>query len=284
LSPPLLAQTANDITRIITSLFTAFLTTSPWAILGAVLPALLLVWYFYSRDKNPEPRTIVIITFVLGALVAVPILIVGIPIRALLVAHLPIDLEALQAVPPQLKAVGEPYLVAFAEAFGAAALPEEVFKFLVVWLYCSRQKAFDEPMDGIVYGATASLGFAALENVLYVSHAEGWAAVALIVGRSLTSVPCHAFLGAIMGYYVGRAKFGGTFRGMLFGLLCSFVLHGLYDFFLMVPFFGSKDWVNANSAVVWACLGGAFVTLVVAGVWTFVLVGRARAEQAQPSS
>jgi RsiW-degrading membrane proteinase PrsW (M82 family) len=58
-------------------------------------------------------------------------------------------------------------------------------------------------MDGVVYGAVASLGFATLENILYVTP-NGFAVAA---ARAFTAVPGHALLGVIMGYYVGRAKF-----------------------------------------------------------------------------
>ena len=64
-----------------------------------------------------------------------------------------------------------------------------------------RNRAFDEPMDGIVYGVVASLGFATLENILFVFNGG----MSVAVSRAFTAVPLHAFVGAIMGYYVGQA-------------------------------------------------------------------------------
>ena len=93
-------------------------------------------------------------------------------------------------------------------------IPEETFKYLVLTRYSARHRAFDEPMDGIVYGAVASLGFAALENLLYVGSGDLGTAVA----RAATAVPGHAFTGAIMGYYVGQARFGPL--GSASGPLC----------------------------------------------------------------
>jgi RsiW-degrading membrane proteinase PrsW (M82 family) len=90
-------------------------------------------------------------------------------------------------------------------AFLSAAVPEEFFKWLIVVLYCARHKEFDEPMDGLVYGAVASLGFATFENVVYVwvSEVSTQAGLQVALARGLTAVPMHASLGAIMGYFVG---------------------------------------------------------------------------------
>jgi hypothetical protein len=93
----------------------------------------------------------------------------------------------------------------------------------------AKDPSFDEPMDGLVYGMTASLGFATLENVLYVG--EGGANVALM--RALTAVPGHACTGAIMGAYVARAKFGSQrARNLWLAFLVPMALHGAYDTFL----------------------------------------------------
>lgn len=185
----------------------------PFTAAAAIVPSLLLIWYFHSRDANPEPARVVWKTFGLGALTAIPVLVVALPVEAL------------------TKDLADPYVRALNEAFWSASIPEEFFKFLVVVLYCYRHPEFDEPMDGIVYGVLASLGFATLENVLYVS--TGGLVVAVM--RALTAVPMHASTGAIMGYYIGQARFDPSRRGRLF--LASYtipmVLHGAYDFPLM---------------------------------------------------
>lgn len=182
---------------------------------AAIVPALLLLFYFQSRDIYPEPPRVIWATFFLTILTIPLILLVAMPIGKVL---------------PGM--VRDPYSLGFAEAFLCAAVPEEFFKFLVVWGYASRHREFNEPMDGIVYGVAASLGFATLENILYVG--DGGLNVALM--RAFTAVPGHAFTGAVMGYYVGRARFSSDAKGSLFGLalLVPIVLHGLYDFPLLV--------------------------------------------------
>jgi RsiW-degrading membrane proteinase PrsW (M82 family) len=183
---------------------------------SAVAPSLLLAWYFTSRDARPEPKAVLWLTFWLGVAITVPVIAIE------LLWDLPLELVAAH---PWAKAAGD--------AFFSAALTEELFKFLVVFFYCSRHPAFDEPMDGIVYGVIASLGFATLENILYV----GSGGMGTAVMRAITAVPAHSFFGAIMGYFVGQYRFGRGERrsGMLVAaLLVPVLLHGLYDFPLML--------------------------------------------------
>jgi RsiW-degrading membrane proteinase PrsW (M82 family) len=120
-----------------------------------------------------------------------------------------------------------PFLNGIYESFFVAAIPEEIAKFLVIFFYCSRHPSFDEKMDGLVYGATASLGFAALENIFYVSS-YGYSAA---ITRAFTSVPCHAIFGMLIGYYIAEWKFGEKRAKYLIfkGLLIAIILHGLYD-------------------------------------------------------
>lgn len=231
---------------------------------AAVLPSLLLAWYFHSRDLRPEPSRVVWAVFGLGVASVVPVLVVAIPIGGLLGATL-----------------GHPFALGTGEAFLAAAIPEEFFKFLVLYLYAARHKDFDEPMDGIVYGVIASLGFATLENLLY--SFQGGIGVAAL--RAFTAVPGHAFCGAIMGYFVGRARFGPPERRraeITRALLWPMLLHGLYD----TPLLTVKHWNEVGIAYHDA---GAVLLLVLAtlgvlvweAIWAVKLVRRTRREQAE---
>jgi RsiW-degrading membrane proteinase PrsW (M82 family) len=177
--------------------------------LSAVLPALALVGYFYSQDVNRNPGRPLLVTFFLGVLMVFPVA--------------ALELTAFADLP-----LGpHPVVIGLAKGFWGAAVPEELLKFVVIVWYCARHSEFGERMDGMVYGAVASLGFAAMENVLYVSSGG----LQLALSRALTAVPCHAFLGAIMGFYVGEARFSPRRRGRLLatGLTVAILLHGLYD-------------------------------------------------------
>ncbi len=213
--------------------------------IAALVPAFLLLWFFVSRDANPEPRGVLARTFLLGVLVPIP------------VVPMALMLEGAGA------SLGGAYGGAFKQAILGAAIPEELFKFAVLRFYIWKHPAFDEPMDGIVYGATASLGFAALENLLYVGG--GGTAVAIL--RAFTAVPGHATWGAIMGAYVGRARFAPPeqARGLMVrGVLWCIALHGAYDFLLFT-----------RSAL--ALL--APLVLVFGFVWVWRILRSARAEQ-----
>lgn len=225
---------------------------------SAIVPSLLLLWWFRSRDVNPEPVKVLLATFGLGVATVVPVLMVALPIG--------FWLESLGL---------EPAVRGCVEAFVTAAGPEEFFKYLVVVLYASRHKEFDEPMDGVVYGAVASLGFASLENVLYV--AGGGMGVA--VARAITAVPGHAFTGAIMGYYVGQAKFDPANRRahLLKAYFVPFLLHGLYD----APLLALKQVNSAGGSeggvAPWLVL--TLVVLVIDAVFTLRVTGRLRDAQ-----
>lgn len=180
--------------------------------LMAVVPSAVLLWLFVSSDKYPEPAGALVSSFLLGVLIVLGIYLLY-PFLSLVASGLPAD---------------NPYLVGASHAFLMAALPEEALKLIILRRYCVNHPAFDEPMDGIVYGVTVSLGFATAENLLYVL--DGGMHVA--VGRAFLAVPCHALVGAVMGYHVGLAAFSRGERGGLYvkALLLSILFHGLYDF------------------------------------------------------
>jgi len=124
------------------------------SIVGAVVPSLVLLAYFYRRDLNREPRRVLLYAFLLGVLIVLPVWIVD-----------------SQLWRPSSHNIS-PLLVGLYGAFVGAAIPEELLKFVVLAGYCARHPAFDERMDGVVYGATASLGFAA-------SCTSVWARIAI---------------------------------------------------------------------------------------------------------
>lgn len=188
------------------------------ALAGAILPPLVVLWIVYHHDVFPEPPGVVWTCFLLGMAIVVPVLIVAGP--TLLIGQ-------------TLLTGTNPWVLGFLAAFFGAAIPEEFFKFLVLRYYAATHRAFNEPMDGIVYGVAVSLGFATLENILY-AVSLGFSFLVVLM-RALTAIPMHAALGAIMGWYVSQWRFRptGRTRSLLLALLVPIVLHGLYDWPLL---------------------------------------------------
>ncbi|MEM9695350.1 MAG: PrsW family glutamic-type intramembrane protease [Myxococcota bacterium] len=225
----------------------------------ALVPSILLMWFFQARDVFPEPPRVLWATFGLGVLTIPAVLMVVFPAeRVLGIDHLT-----------------DPLWGGFAEAFVHASIPEEFFKFLVVYFYAQRHDEFDEPADGVVYGVAASLGFATLENILYVAQSGLGTAIV----RAFTAVPQHACSGAIMGYFVGQAKFRPRERPKLLAgaLFFPTLLHGLYDAPLMAA---SRFHGATPSLAIQVGLGLLFLAaLGTEVVWAVRLSGRLRDEQ-----
>jgi RsiW-degrading membrane proteinase PrsW (M82 family) len=233
-----------------------------FTLLSGFLPSLLFIWFFYSRDRFPEPPRVIWTTFFLGFAIFPLVLVVETPIDRF-AAHLGSN--------------GSPVVAALIQAVFSAAIPEEALKFLVVTRYAAKNRAFDEPMDGIVYGAVASLGFATVENVIYIARND----LSTAIVRALTAVPGHACMGAIMGYYVGQARFdafseGERLRKLFTGLGIAILLHSLYDFPLFLMNLRTHGTAGAENVALNLMTIGV---LVFEATWTGRLVVRLRRQQ-----
>jgi RsiW-degrading membrane proteinase PrsW (M82 family) len=181
----------------------------------ALAPSAALFLFFYTRHRyRKEPFGRLAKTFLLGALSLGP------------AALTSICLERLTGWRPSTPNL----LDGFLGALLIVGLVEEGAKFLVVRFYAYYQPEFDEPYDGIMYSVMAALGFATVENVLYVLT-QG---VGTGVMRGLLAVPVHAFDGVLMGYFIGIGKFQKTLgRGYWysgFGFALAVLAHAVYDF------------------------------------------------------
>ena len=201
-------------------------------IVFALVPVAIVIFYIYLKDKyEKEPKRLLLISFLLGAIVSIIIttLLYG-------VFDLALPLTDSLSVSQQ-----------FIHAFFVVGFSEELSKYLIVLLFAQRQKAFNEPFDGIVYAVMVSMGFAATENIFYVL--ESGAGTALL--RAFTAIPAHATFGILMGYFMGKAKFSNNKIILnLIGLALAILFHGAYDFFLFIDFIPG----------IWT---GAFVSLII---------------------
>ena len=185
-------------------------------ILAATIPALLILFYVYKQDSFPEPKDVVFKTFIFGCA----------------------TILAIDLIIPVLDTFSQNYFKGntfyFFDNFIRAAFLEEFFKFAVIVFYCTRRSAFDEPMDGLVYGVAASLGFAAYENIGYVLNFYKDPSFNVAIFRAFSAVPLHALLGVIMGFLITQSIFEKkhNYLNLILALLVPVGLHGLYNFSL----------------------------------------------------
>src|ERR1700688_882665 len=193
---------------------------------AAVAPALLVLWLGVAADERPGPPAKVWTAFVLGA---ASISLLGV-LRAPFVSL--------------LAAPENPWIAQVLHSVFGVALPEETVKILVIAAVAVRRRPFADPMDPVVYGAAAGLGFAAYENLAYlVQHAEMWQSLAVL--RSVLTVPFHGALGIIAGAYLAMGRSGtalGAHRhhgdwarisSLVLMLFAPVALHAGFDFPLL---------------------------------------------------
>jgi RsiW-degrading membrane proteinase PrsW (M82 family) len=191
----------------------------------ALAPGAAIMLYIYLRDKHErEPLGLLMISFLYGGLSTVLTLVISWPVNAFLLTK---ETDVVQQ---------------FWNAFFKVALVEEFSKFVFVRFILFYNRNFNEPFDGIVYAVMVGMGFATLENVLYV-YQYG---LATGIMRMFTAVPAHATFAILMGFFIGKAKF--THRRVFYfstaGLVTASIFHGSYDYFLFISFIPGI-WIGA---------------------------------------
>jgi RsiW-degrading membrane proteinase PrsW (M82 family) len=156
---------------------------------AAVAPALLILWLVVAAGERPGPPAKVWTAFFLGAASISLLGLVRTPFLSILTA-------------PE-----NPWAAQGLHSLLGVALPEEAVKILVIAIVSAWRKPFSDPMDTVIYGAAAGLGFAAYENLAYlIQHIDMWQSLAAL--RSILTVPFHGALGIIAGAYLAIARSG----------------------------------------------------------------------------
>ena len=176
----------------------------------AVLPPLLIAFYIYKQDKfDKEPKELILKSFLFGCLSVIPIVILELIFNENIFSNY------------------------FVYMFCGVALVEEGMKYFFLKKYLFDKPEFNEPLDGIVYGVMVSLGFATIENLLYVYIYYPDQQISVAAQRMISAIPLHASCGIIMGYYVGLAKFSSSSRIFLLkGVFFATLLHAIYNYFI----------------------------------------------------
>lgn len=184
----------------------------------AIIPAIIGLMAIFLTDRiDKEPGILLFLTYILGILIAVP---------TMIVEEILVRVNIFPGI----------YGILF-NAYIVAGLTEEYFKRLVVLKLPFKTSYFNEKLDGIIYGVFAALGFATIENIIYVAFRyTNNPFIGLY--RGIFSVPAHGIFGITMGYYLSLSKFNTDrdwkIRNKRMSLLMPMILHGTFDFILMV--------------------------------------------------
>ncbi|WP_025027697.1 glutamic-type intramembrane protease PrsW [Caldalkalibacillus mannanilyticus] len=185
-------------------------------IMAAIAPGIALLSFFYLKKKYDHgPIMMVIRVFLFGVLLVFPTMVLQYTLK-----------EGLELTP-------------IAQSFFIAAMLEEFLKWFVLFFIAIPNVEMEERYDGIIYSTAVSLGFATLENMMYL----WFYGVQEALMRALLPVSSHALFGVIMGYYIGKAMFAEQRmkkKWLLYSLFIPIFLHGIYNYLLVI---GSGRWL-----------------------------------------
>lgn len=189
--------------------------------LSGIVPAVVAMWVVDRLDrKRPEPPRLRRLVAVMGMVSVIPAVVLE-----LLVSHGTAD-----AIGSELTYQGASF-----NSFVVAAAIEEACKIAVIYWVVWRRPEFDERMDGIVYACRAGLGFALVENVLYLLQQQTLSGQLTVwVMRALLAVPGHALWTGMIGYCAARRRFDRRGLGLVGGFLLAVAFHGAYDLAIFV--------------------------------------------------
>ena len=188
------------------------------------LPSLLWLIFFLREDKNPEPSKMIIKVFIMGMLITFPVIVIYLTINYFL---LKLDISIL--------------VMKIIMAVFVAAIIEEISKYIVVKKTALESSECDEPVDIMVYAITAALGFAALENVIFLFPSlnlpfcyQGLATLSFF--RFISGTFLHALASGVMGYFLAISILNTKKRKLFIflGIFSAIFLHGLYNFIIIV--------------------------------------------------
>ena len=205
------------------------------ALLGGILPAIFWLWFWQKEDKlHPEPRGLIILAFLVGMLATA----IAYPVEKYIAEHVQGSDFTLLAL---------------------WAITEETLKFLGIYLVALRSKYFDEPIDAVIYFVTIALGFAALENAMFLFNplGDGDALATILlgnyrfIGATLLHVAASGLIGVMLAFsfYDLRSK---RVWSSLIGLVLAIALHTLFNFSIIIS-------------------EGTYLYQIFVGLWIFVI-------------
>lgn len=184
-------------------------------IITALLPVAILGWWIYRKDSaKPEPLGQLFTAFFYGIGSAFVSMVLAVPLTLML------GFNSIE----QMNTLGD----ALSVSLFSAAIPEEVAKLTMLWLFLRKNPYYDEYLDGIVYAACIGLGFAGAENILYLLQSEDWLITGVV--RGVTAVPAHFAIACAMGYFYSKRHYGDRSNLTAACILgVPIIIHWIYD-------------------------------------------------------
>ena len=187
----------------------------------ALAPTIGIILWIYLKDKyDREPIIVLGKFFILGVFISI----IAITLESILIKV----------------NIFNGYSNLIYMSFIVAALVEEGLKAIVLIPNLLREKNFNEKLDGIIYSIFLSLGFATVENIIYIIYEDANTALQLGITRALISVPAHMMFAITMGYYISKYRFTNSSvkkrEYIILSILLPILLHGFFDFILMIEY------------------------------------------------
>ncbi|MEK7077450.1 MAG: PrsW family glutamic-type intramembrane protease [Patescibacteria group bacterium] len=209
------------------------------AVLLGLLPSFAWLIFYLKEDSHPEPKRLIALTFLAGGLFAFFAFFAQLFLVRLLCGTSGLEssrpFECLSAADGRL-----PFFLTFPIFLAAFALLEEVVKFAAAYFSVHRSKAFNEPVDAMVYMVVAALGFAAVENLGIVNFGAlpagtPWSETFQTISmRFIGATLLHALSSAIVGYYwAASIRDFGLKRPLLWGLFLATALHAMFNYLIL---------------------------------------------------
>lgn len=201
----------------------------PLYILFGVLPSLVWLFYYLKKDLHPEPKRMILKVFLYGVIITIPVFFIQIGF-----------FEILKQLQSFSLFTSFPIIIDILKWFVVIALVEEVLKYLAVRVMVFNSYELDEPLDIMLYMVVVALGFAALENILYLfSPIDNLSfntiittTIAISFIRFIGATFLHTLCSALLGYFLIISFFNLKKRLVLtiIGISLATILHGLYNF------------------------------------------------------
>ncbi len=192
-------------------------------VLFALLPPILWLMFYLREDGHPEPKKLLILVFVGGMASAILALVGECAWVALATGSCRGGLDANLS----------PLVL-----FGVIALIEEYVKYLPVKFLVLKKKDFDEPIDGMIYMMTAAMGFAALENILFlfpIFRSNALLGMEIATNRFLGANLLHALSSGLVGFFLARAFFHPRRHHFVaLGIIIASILHTIFNYLILI--------------------------------------------------